>query len=209
VIRKTAIDFTLGKFADPFGYGCDNAASAAFQEAANALTVPGDGDDESVTAALPFTFRFYGVDYTTAFISTNGVVNFLAANTSTNNAAIPTTGNPNAAIYAYWDDLHVDSPAASLRTETLGLAPNRRFVVEWRNVSIFGDPSRRLDISLTLFENGQILTQTRNLADDARERGSSATLGIENATGTVGLRYSFNQAVLPVGGSSIFYRPPV
>jgi hypothetical protein len=207
--RKTSIDFTLGKFADPFGYGCDNVASA-FQEAANALTVPDDGDDEFVSVALPFTFRFYGVDYATAFVSTNGNVNFLAGNTSTGNAAIPSTGNPNAAIFAYWDDLHVDAPAASLRTDTLGTAPNRRFVVEWRNVSIFGDPTRRLDVSLTLFENGQILTQTRNLADDGRERGNSASLGIENATGTVGLRYSFNQAVLAAepAVSSILYQPP-
>jgi hypothetical protein len=207
--RKTSIDFTLGVFKDPFGYGCDNVASA-FQEAATALTVPDDGDDEFVSVALPFTFRFYGVDYTTAFISTNGNVNFLAGNTSTGNAAIPSTGNPNAAIFAYWDDLHVDAPAASLRTDSLGTAPNRRFVVEWRNVSIFGDPTRRLDISLTLFENGQILTQTRNVADDGRERGNSASLGIENATGTVGLRYGFNQAVLAAepAVSSILYQPP-
>ena len=61
-----------------------------------------------------------------------------------------------------------------------------------------------------LHENGQILTQSRNLADDGRERGNSATLGIENAAGTVALRYSFNQAVLDPepAVTSIRYRPP-
>ena len=50
----------------------------------------------------------------------------------------------------------------------------------------------------------------RNRADDGRERGNSATLGIENATGTVGLQFSFNQAVLDVepAVTSIRYRPP-
>ena len=65
----------------------------------------------------------------------------------------------------------------------LGAAPNRRFVVEWRNVHIISDTTRRVDVNIVLHENGQIVTQARNIADDGRERGNSATLGIENATG--------------------------
>ena len=124
--------------------------------------------------------------------------------------ALPASGTPNAAIYGFWDDLLVDAPTASIRTELLGTAPNRRFVVEWRNVRFFGDTTRRIDLNVVLFENGQILTQHRNRADDGRERGNSATLGIENATGTVGLQFSFNQAVLDVepAVTSIRYRPP-
>jgi hypothetical protein len=97
-----------------------------------------------------------------------------------------------------------------VRTELLGSAPNRRFVIEWRNVRYFNDNVRRIDVSLVLHENGQILTQSRNLAEDGRERGNSATLGIENATGTVALLYSFNQPVLDVepAVNSIRYRPP-
>lgn len=142
-------------------------------------------------------------------MSTNGNVNFLAPNTTITNTAIPATGNPNAAIYPFWDDLQVDA-AASLRTDVLGSAPNRRFVVEWRNVQFFGDATRRIDANVVLHENGRIVTQTRNLADDGRERGNSATIGIENATGTVGLRFGFNQAVLASepATNTIAYRPP-
>ena len=83
-------------------------------------------------------------------------------------------------------------------------------MIEWRNVHFFSDTTRRIDVNVVLHENGQILTQYRNLADDGRERGNSATLGIENATGTVALRYSFNQAVLDAepAVTSIRYRPP-
>ena len=82
----------------------------------------------------------------------------------------PGTGTPNAAIYSFWDDLFVDA-TASVRTELLGSAPNRRFVIEWRNVHFFSDTTRRIDVNVVLHENGQILTQYRNLADDGRERG--------------------------------------
>ena len=119
------------------------------------------------------------------------------------------TENPNAGIYAFWDDLFVDA-AASVRTELLGSAPNRRFVIEWRNVHFSGDTTRRIDANVVLHENGRVVSQTRNLADDGRERGNSATIGIENADGTVGIRFGFNQPLLRPGPAinTIQYQPP-
>ena len=100
--------------------------------------------------------------------------------------------------------------SASVRTELLGVAPNRRFVVEWRNVHFFGDTTRRIDANVVLHENGRIVSQTRNLADDGRERGNSATIGIENQDGTVGIRFGFNQPFLRPGPAinTIQYQPP-
>ena len=202
----TTVDFALPQRSDSFGYTCEEE-TAAFTEAANVLTL--SGDDQSATVPLPFPFEHYGQEYTTAFVATNGHMNFLAASTAFTNAGIPVTGTPNAAIYPFWDDLFVDA-SASVRTETLGSAPNRRFVIEWRNVHFFADTTRRVDFNVVLHENGEILTQSRNRADDGRERGNSATIGIENATGTVALRYSFNEAVLAVEPeiTSIRYLPP-
>jgi hypothetical protein len=99
---------------------------------------------------------------------------------------------------------------ASVRTQLKGTASNRRFVIEFRNVHFFNDVTRRIDFNIVLDESGQILTQTRNLANDGRERGNSATLGIENAAGNVALRFSFNQAVLGAepAVNTITYRPP-
>jgi hypothetical protein len=91
-----------------------------------------------------------------------------------------------------------------------GSAPNRRFVIEFRNVHFFEDTSRRIDFNLVLHENGAILTQFRNIADDGRERGNSATLGLENGTGTDALRFSFNETLLEAepGVTSVRYTPP-
>ena len=204
--KTTTLDFKLGPSTDAFGYVC-SVEQGTFQEAATALTLT--GNDASASVPLPFTFRFYGTDYTTAFVSTNGNLNFLEVDSENDNEAVPDDGEPNAGVYAFWDDLFVDA-AASVRTELLGSAPNRRFVIEWRNVHFSGDTTRRIDANVVLHENGRVVSQTRNLADDARERGSSATIGIEDADGEVGIRFGFNQPFLRPGATvnTIQYQPP-
>jgi subtilisin family serine protease len=198
------LDFVLPQLSDSFGYFCV-IQTPNYLEAANVL--PLTGDDSSTQVALPFPFTFYGQTHNTAFVTTNGNLNFLALNSSFSNTSIPNTGAPNGAIYPFWDDMFVDA-SASVRTELLGVAPNRQFVIEWRNVHFFGDSSRRVDFEVVLRENGQILTQYRNIASDGREQGNSATLGIENQTGTIGLQFSFNQPSIESPEFAVLYRLP-
>src|SRR5262249_26004039 len=136
------------------------------------------GDDASTAVGLPFPFFFYGSTYSRAFVTTNGNLNFLAANSSFSNVAIPATPAPNAAIYPFWDDLLVDANT-SMRTMTAGTAPNRTFLIEWRNATFFGNAALRIDFEAELSENGSIVFRYRNLGPDQRELGSSATVGIE------------------------------
>jgi hypothetical protein len=209
VSGPTSADFALPAKTDSFGYSC-RTETLAFTQAAD--VVPITGDDVSGVVTLPFDVTLYGSTYTQARICTNGFVELVGpatASCSFGNTAIPATGRPNPAVYGFWDDLFVDADA-SIRIDVLGTAPNRRFVVEWRNIRFFGDTTRRIDVNVVFYENGQILTQHRNIADDGRERGNSATLGIENETGTVALQYSRNEAVLEVepAVTSIRYLPP-
>jgi hypothetical protein len=83
-----------------------------------------------------------------------------------------------------------------------------RYLIEWRDATYFGDFSRRVDFEVILYETGQILTQYRNIANDGREQGSSATLGIENETGTVALQYSLNEASISSPDFAVLYRLP-
>src|SRR5262245_33606029 len=198
------LDFGLVRRQDTFGYFCV-LQTPDYLEANTVL--PLTGDDASTTVTLPFTFPYYGQNHTTANVSTNGNVNFVAPSTVFTNVAIPTTAAPNGAIYPYWDDVFVDS-SASVRTETLGTAPNRRFVIEWRNVRFVSETTKRVDFEVVLSENGQILTQYRNIAADGREQGNSATLGIENQAGTVAFQYSFNEAVINSPTFAVLYRLP-
>jgi subtilisin family serine protease len=198
------LDFALPQRSDSFGYFCV-IQNINYIEANTVL--PLTGDDASVQVSLPFPFTFYGQTYSTAHVATNGFLNFLAANATFGNSAIPSTFAPNAGIYPFWDDLFVDG-AASVRTQLLGAAPSRQFVIEWRNVHFFGDATRRVDFEVVLNENGQILTQYRNIASDGREKGNSATIGIENESGTVALQYSFNEATIDDPEFAVLYRLP-
>jgi subtilisin family serine protease len=201
----TTLDFTLPQRGDSFGYKCVIEA-AGYVEGDTPLAL--GGDDAATSVALPFTFNFYGASYNSAFVSTNGHINFLASSTAFSNVAIPAAGAPNAAIYPFWDDLNVVSGVSSMWTMATGEAPNRSFLVEWRNVRFFGNTSLHLDVQAQLNEDGSVVTRYRNLDADPREHGNSATVGIENATGTVALQYSFNTAVLENDQSIKFVPPP-
>lgn len=128
----TMQDFTLPQRADNgFGYTCViESTDYVPGDTALALT----GDDAATGVPLPFPFFFYGQTYDSAFATTNGHLNFLAASTAFSNVAIPAAGAPNAAIYPLWDDLNVVAGTGSMWTKTTGTAPNRSFVVEWRDV---------------------------------------------------------------------------
>ncbi|GGK65460.1 hypothetical protein Sme01_24310 [Sphaerisporangium melleum] len=194
------IDTPLRK--DDFGNKCDVIPQLSWQPGSTALALT--GDDAGLAVTLPFTFPLYGKPYTKAWISTNGFINFQRLSTFSFNGPIPSGGLPNAAIYAFWDDLLVDSSAQVLTT-TLGTAPNRRYVVEWRNVSLVAQPTARLTFSAELHENGQILFQYKSLSSGLMPRGSSATVGIENGTGMIGFDYSVNEPVLRSGMGIRFY----
>ncbi len=65
----------------------------------------GTGDDTTFDRSLSTSFQFYGVQHTTANVSTNGNLQFLSNNATFLNVAFPqTTTNM---IAPFWDDLNV------------------------------------------------------------------------------------------------------
>lgn len=199
------LDFGLPYRGDSFGYHCVLEPGGYVEgDTPVALT----GDDATTSLTMPFDFYFYGRTYRQAYLSTNGHVNFLATVSAYSNGAIPSTTTPNAAIYPFWDDLVVDS-SSMVMTKVLGSAPNRDFVIEWRNAAVYGSSALRMDVETVLSENGEISLRYRNLdAANPRETGNSATVGIENHAGTVALQYSLNTSVLSDEQSIRFKVPP-
>jgi N-acetylneuraminic acid mutarotase len=200
------LDFALPQRHDNFGYFCQ-VVTPSYIEGDTQLSL--SGDDNSIQVNLPFAFDFYGQTYNTTYVCTNGHLTFLTTVGFCPffNSSIPSAGTPNAAIYPFWDDLFLDASSTAW-TKTIGSAPNRQFVIEWRNARFFGDLTRRIDVEVVLYENGRILTQYRNIAADSREQGNSATIGIENAAGNDALQYSFNEATIGTPDFAVLYRLP-
>jgi Carboxypeptidase regulatory-like domain len=199
----STVNLTLTQGADAFGYTC-TAGPRTFMNADTVLALT--GDDRVTQVTLPFPIKLYGVTYGTAWVDTNGKVSFVdPGGFQAVNTTLPTTAAPNATAYPFWDDLVVDG-SASVRTTVTGSAPNRAYVVEWRNVYIYGNTSRRLTAEAVFYENGDIAFAYAGL-DNSYEQGSSATVGIENQTGTIAFQYSANQAVLVSGGGVLFHPP--
>ncbi|WP_156038440.1 S8 family serine peptidase [Actinoalloteichus caeruleus] len=198
------LNFRLPDVTDEYGHSC-RVGQGDYTEGETRLALT--GDDRSETVDLPFDFDFYGETYGSAAVSTNGFLAFEGPATAFLNGALPSASAPNAAVYPFWDDLNADANSG-IYTRTAGEAPNRTFLVEWRELTFFGSGSRRVDFGVTLHEGGDIVFDYRDLGeDDAIERGASATVGIENASGTVALQFSHNAASLRSGSSITFSLP--
>ena len=199
------VAITLPDKTDAYGYRCYTTAGTWVPGTTKlALT----GDDASQQITLPFPVTFYGQRYESAFVSTNGHLNFLAAATAFGNVNIPAPAVPNAAVYAFWDDLNIDA-TAGVYTGTATVGGRQALVVEWRNAAIFGATGLRIDAEALVFASGEVQLNYRGIdpAQD-RERGSSTTVGIENQTGTVATKFSFNTTSLADGRSVVFDLPP-
>jgi hypothetical protein len=192
------ISFVLLLISLPTGAQPNYAIEVVTPSYIEANTVLGKGDDASFEVPLPFPFTFYEVAYPLAYVSTNGYLNFIARNSLYSNGPLPTAVAPNGAIYAFWDDLYLDNNA-SVRTELLGTAPNRRFVIEWRNATFYTNRTKRFDFEIVLCEEGIILLQYRNIDNEGKEMGDSATIGVENQAGTGAVQFSFNSAAIGLG----------
>ncbi|HXG01221.1 MAG TPA: hypothetical protein VNL69_10545, partial [Bacteroidota bacterium] len=153
-------------------------------------TWTGSGDDGYAPVRLPFSFRFYGNPYDTVYVGTNGFMSFGAGYTTFSNTAIPSTATPNNAIYGFWDDMNFNEPGGT--AWYYHDAANGRFIVQMDSVSHFspGTTPGRYTYQTILYPNGDIIVQYRKMEGTL----NSATIGIENSTGSIGLQVVFNAA---------------
>jgi hypothetical protein len=167
-------------------------------------------DDTEASVALPFTFQFYNEPFSTVKVSSNGFVVFGASPAIDYwNEAIPSTLNPNGFAAPLWDDLNAGVAGAEVWHRTVGSAPNRRFVVSWIDVPHYGGTDG-VTFQLVLEEGtNSILYQYSDVyfAEPIYDNGGSATVGLENGTGTAGKQLSYNTPVLGeyVAGTAVRY----
>jgi hypothetical protein len=175
------------------------------------------GDDVGAVVPLPFTFYFYGQPLTQLMVSCNGFVAEASqpgGSGTQNNTTIPNPGAPNNLIAGYWDDLEVGNVGASgsstgwCRYQTFGTAPNRRFVVEWKDAERYNTNSKvTFEIILDEGTNLVTLTTVSTVGGFSPTTGGSATRGVENATASLGTQVSYNSTGSVVALTSIRLTP--
>ncbi len=162
--------------------------------------VPTDGtnprfDEGYFAIALPSSFSYYGVSKDSLFIGTNGNVMFQRPTASIfTNAAFPTAGGAiDNHIGVWWDDMELVQNA-KVYYGTSGAD----FVVLFENIRLYtgthnGPANYTFEVILS--PGGTIKTQYLNMAISGGSLTSSS-IGIENATGTVGLGVVNNAAYM-------------
>ncbi len=204
------VDLSVMTEGDEFGYKC-STGTATFVP--GTVTEDWTGDEVTWQKNPPFPIKLYGETYTSAWINSNGLITFKdplffgwITSSASRLPSVATDGVPNAAVYAHWSDWVLDAQS-KIATKTSGTAPNRQWVVEWRNVVQFGYPNQRTTFEVIFSESGEISLVYADIdSGNERERGSTATVGIENASGTIAFQHSYREQALS-SGMAITYRP--
>jgi hypothetical protein len=186
----------LGGGPDAYGYrwqDTDRPGGPPFDwlDVSSVGTTGPTGNNSAALVNLPFPFPFYGSNKTAVRISTNGYLSFIGAygpsdQPYSSNAPIPTRNAPDQLIAPFWDDLNVTSPG---QTDTYHDVANDRFIVQWTNATrSTGGGSGSYTFQAVLYANGEIAFNYSQMTGVT----NSATIGIEDGTGTVGLPVAFN-----------------
>ena len=107
----------------------------------------------------------------------------------------------------FWEHLHPST--GGVYTQTFGVSPNRRYVVQWDSV-VYTSGTTKIDVRAVLKEGrGDIEMCYVNTTSGSTtyDLGIGATSGIHSGTGTTGLQYSCNTASL-VNGLVLTYTAP-
>ncbi len=212
------IDFTLPIGVDSSNYVFTATPGAASIPAGGTL-IPGSNVDDqvfSVTVPAGFNFVAYGttiVGGSTLRVSTNGVAHVGAGGSREYaNKPLPVDGRENfpsdrfganATVYfPNWDDLTLRTTDGGIYTQLVGVAPNRRFIIEWRGRFFADAATTSVNVfALILNEGSSVFEYHYPQAGTGQgANGVSATVGIQAATsGSAFTQYSFLQPVLSAG----------
>ncbi|MCH8902390.1 MAG: T9SS type A sorting domain-containing protein [Bacteroidetes bacterium] len=141
--------------------------------------------NNTLSAAIPigFNFNFFCDEYNELFVSANGFLTFDIGSGSgcCYGALLPNTFIPNNLIAFAWGYLG-PSAGGTFDYVTIGNAPERKFILNLKDVPHWPGFANLVTLQVILYEKGhtiEIHTTTMPTT------GSAHTMGIENADGTI------------------------
>lgn len=157
-------------------------------------------DAAVTTLRLPFTFRYYGQNYDSISVCSNG---FLAMGRTAyrfgnNTTAIPDTSGPPAMIAPLWCDL---DPSLAGDIYQYYDAANHRWIVEFYDVAYYNQINNRHTFQIILYNPQYYPTLTGDgeiqFIYQSTTSLSLVTVGIENQAQNIGIQYMRNNVYAP------------
>jgi gliding motility-associated-like protein len=153
--------------------------------------------DDAWSQLIPmgFSFSFYGNVYTSCLIGSNGIVSFDASKAGgycsyiLDGTPLPNTVTPeapNAAMGCYQDLNPINTNSGPIQYQTIGVAPNRKFVVLYKSVTMYSCTSSCAYISMVFYETSNVIEYFIGFKGECLAwNNGCAVQGIENSSGTV------------------------
>ncbi|MBH50063.1 MAG: hypothetical protein CMG69_04840 [Candidatus Marinimicrobia bacterium] len=163
------------------------------------------------TVNLPFIFSYYGEEYESITICTNGWISFGESNLeSFRNYPVPGAGGPSPMVAVFWDDLKTSGDG---NVYTYADPGNEFFVVEWSNMKTENYNSLNTfelilyNESVAPYNDGVIKmqyhtfnnTSSGDFSGYSPRHGGYCTVGLENRFANVGLQYTYDNSYAPAG----------
>ncbi len=169
------------------GCGAASAQAGLILSPLGGFTVFSAGDDDTAHLTLNSNYQFFGQNFNSVDVSTNGNLNF-TGNSAFQNTAFP---DPNAGpmIAPLWDDFTL-----FLNSRIIEQQGNGYFAITWSNVSTFSNPGSKDTFQAIVFDKATKFNQFTFLPGDIAfaygSLGSSlsfddnATVGVNNGNGS-------------------------
>jgi hypothetical protein len=140
-------------------------------------------DDNQGPFDLGFDFSFYGNLYSSVNICSNGWISFTSVSLTYSNMYIPDPNAPLDLVAPFWDDMY--PPGGG---EIWYYSTGDSFIVSYINIPHFGGGGP-YTYQVVLTSNGAISYNYMDMFDQL----NSATIGIQNNDGSIGLLVAYDQ----------------
>ncbi|MBP5983236.1 MAG: T9SS type A sorting domain-containing protein [Fluviicola sp.] len=144
------------------------------------LGTTSNDDDNFTNLPIGFTFNYNGTNYTSFSANANG---FIAMGGSVTNSYTGLSGSNNNVVSALSVDLLSNGTTGELSYQTIGTAPNRVFVIQWKNYEKYATTGDNYNFQIRLNET----TNYIQIVYGSMANGSSADVvqvGLRGATAT-------------------------
>lgn len=147
--------------------------------------ITGLGDDNNIGPYnIGFSFPFYGQNFSSFRVCSNGYISFTSSSTQLSGYQLPNGSAPENLIAWYWMDL-LHTTGASTHYK---LVDANTLVIQFKDIAHYSNSSLRVSAQIVLSSNGTILIQYARADSPA-----SCSIGIQNSTRSSGVNIAYLQ----------------